>query len=93
DMPLIETGIDTTTEAALCVVVAVYLLATMFNLRIPDTLAKYAHQERNPARLIADFANCSSLLWKDKLGQISLAVTTLFWGAGATLQFIVRKWA
>jgi hypothetical protein len=32
-------------------------------------------------------------LWRDKLGQISLAVTTLFWGAGATLQFIVLKWA
>jgi MFS family permease len=32
-------------------------------------------------------------LWRDKLGQISLAVTTLFWGAGATLQFIVIKWA
>ncbi|MFB9243561.1 lysophospholipid transporter LplT [Massilia antarctica] len=93
DVPMVDTGIDTTTEAALCVVVAVYILATIFNLRIPDTLAKYAHQERNPARLIADFANCSSLLWKDKLGQISLAVTTLFWGAGATLQFIVLKWA
>ena len=93
DVPLIDTGINTTTEAALCVVVAVYILATLFNLRIPDTLAKYAHQERNPAKLIADFANCSSLLWKDKLGQISLAVTTLFWGAGATLQFIVLKWA
>ena len=33
------------------------------------------------------------MLWTDKLGQISLAVTTLFWGAGATLQFIVLKWA
>jgi hypothetical protein len=33
------------------------------------------------------------LLWRDKLGQISLAVTTLFWGAGATLQFIVIKWS
>jgi hypothetical protein len=33
------------------------------------------------------------LLWLDKLGQISLAVTTLFWGAAATLQFIVIKWA
>jgi hypothetical protein len=33
------------------------------------------------------------LLWTDKLGQISLATTTLFWGAGATLQFIVLKWA
>jgi hypothetical protein len=93
DVPFIDTGINTTTEAALCVVVGVYILATLFNLRIPDTLAKYEHQERNPAKLIADFANCSSLLWKDKLGQISLAVTTLFWGAGATLQFIVLKWA
>jgi hypothetical protein len=33
------------------------------------------------------------LLWRDRLGQVSLAVTTLFWGAGATLQFIVIKWA
>jgi len=32
-------------------------------------------------------------LWRDPLGQISLAVTTLFWGAGATLQFIVIEWA
>ena len=93
DLPLIDTGIDTTTEAALSVVVFVYMLATLFNLRIPDTGAIYAHQERNPAKLIAEFAVCCSLLWKDKLGQISLAVTTLFWGAGATLQFIVLKWA
>ena len=93
DFPLIDTPIDTTTEAALCVVVGVYVLASVFNLRIPDTGAKYAHQERNPAKLIADFANCSATLWKDKLGQISLAVTTLFWGAGATLQLIVLKWA
>lgn len=93
DLPLIETGIDTPTEAALCVVVAVYVLASIFNLRIPDTGARYQHQERNPIKLITDFANCSATLWKDKLGQISLAVTTLFWGAGATLQLIVLKWA
>ncbi len=93
DLPMINTGVDTTTEAALSVVVFVYILAALFNMRIPDTGAVYAHQERNPAKLIADFANCSALLWKDKLGQISLAVTTLFWGAGATLQFIVLKWA
>jgi hypothetical protein len=43
--------------------------------------------------MIQDFAHCVRLLWTDKLGQISLAVTTLFWGAGATLQFIVLKWA
>jgi MFS family permease len=93
DAPLIDTGIDTPTEAALCVVVAIYIMATLFNLRIPLTGAQYAHQERNPIKLVADFANCSATLWKDKLGQISLAVTTLFWGAGATLQLIVLKWA
>jgi LPLT family lysophospholipid transporter-like MFS transporter len=93
DLPIVDTGIDTPTEAALCVVVAIYILATLFNLRIPETGAKYAHQERNPIKLVADFANCSAMLWKDKLGQISLAVTTLFWGAGATLQLIVLKWA
>jgi MFS family permease len=93
DMPGLTTGIDTTTEAALCVVVGTYILAALFNLRIPDTGARYEHQERNPARLIADFANCCGTLWRDKLGQISLAVTTLFWGAGATLQLIVLKWA
>jgi MFS family permease len=84
---------DTPSDASLLVIVAVYVVAALFNLRIPDTGARYPHQERNPARLIVDFANCSARLWKDKLGQISLAVTTLFWGAGATLQFIVIKWA
>ncbi|ALK96665.1 major facilitator transporter [Massilia sp. WF1] len=93
DFPVIDTGIDTPVKASLAVLIAVYALAALFNLRIPDTGAHYEHQERNPIKLIADFAECSATLWKDKLGQISLAVTTLFWGAGATLQFIVLKWA
>jgi LPLT family lysophospholipid transporter-like MFS transporter len=93
DFPMIDTGVNTPTEAALCVIGGTYVLAAIFNLNIPETGAHYPHQERNPVKLISDFANCFSVLWKDKLGQISLAVTTLFWGAGATLQFIVLKWA
>jgi LPLT family lysophospholipid transporter-like MFS transporter len=93
DFPLIDLGIDTTAEAALSVIMATYLIAAAFNLRILDTGARYPHQDRNPVKLIVDFAGCFTTLWKDKLGQISLAVTTLFWGAGATLQFIVLKWA
>lgn len=93
DFPLIATGVDTPTEAALCTIIVAYVVAALFNLKIPDTGARYAHQERNPIKLVVDFARCFSTLWKDKLGQISLAVTTLFWGAGATLQFIVLKWA
>ncbi len=93
DAPAVETGIDTPAEAAILVIAGVYGLAALFNLRIPDTGARYAHQERNPLRLVVDFGHCLRVLWRDKLGQISLAVTTLFWGAGATLQFIVLKWA
>ncbi|HZW12501.1 MAG TPA: lysophospholipid transporter LplT [Noviherbaspirillum sp.] len=93
DFPVIDLGIDTAAEAALSVIMLVYLAAAAFNLRIPDTGARYPHQERNPIKLVVDFAGCFTTLWKDKLGQISLAVTTLFWGAGATLQFIVLKWA
>jgi MFS transporter, LPLT family, lysophospholipid transporter len=93
DLPLIDTGIDTPTEAALCIIVLAYLIAAVFNLKIPDTGARYEHQAHSPLKLITDFANCFTILWRDKLGQISLAVTTLFWGAGATLQFIVLKWA
>jgi hypothetical protein len=47
----------------------------------------------HPWKLFVGFPTAARVLWRDKLGQISLAVTTLFWGAGATLQFIVLKWA
>ena len=93
DFPVLDTGVDSPAEAAILVIAAVYLVAALFNLAIPDTGARYPRQERNPVRLLVDFSHCFTTLWKDKLGQISLAVTTLFWGAGATLQFIVLKWA
>ena len=80
-------------EVALGVVMCSYVLAALFNLKIPDTGAHYAHQERHPIKLVIDFSQCFIKLWRDRLGQISLAVTSLFWGAGATLQFIVLKWA
>ncbi len=93
DFPFVDTGVDTAAEAAILVIAGIYVAAALFNLAIPDTGARYKHQERNPLRLVVDFAHCFTTLWRDKLGQISLAVTTLFWGAGATLQFIVLKWA
>ncbi|MGB7193108.1 MAG: lysophospholipid transporter LplT [Collimonas pratensis] len=92
-IPILNLNLNTPTHAALTVISMLYIIATIFNLKIPDTGARYPHQQHRPSKLIIDFANCCSILWKDKLGQISLAVTTLFWGAGATLQFIVLKWA
>jgi MFS transporter, LPLT family, lysophospholipid transporter len=93
DLPIIETGIDTPAEAAILIIMMIYIIAALINLKIPDTGARYVAQKTNPIELVQDFAHCFRTLWNDRLGQISLAVTTLFWGAGATLQFIVLKWA
>jgi LPLT family lysophospholipid transporter-like MFS transporter len=93
DMPFMDTGITSPAEAAIAAIAVIYLLAALVNLRIPDTGARYPHQQHNPLKLVREFIHCNIALWRDKLGQVSLAVTTLFWGAGATLQFIVLKWA
>jgi MFS family permease len=93
DMPFIDTGIDTVSEMSLSIVAGLYLLAALFNLYVPETGVDHKPLRNNPLYLIHDFNHCLRLLWRDRLGQISLAVTTLFWGAGATLQFIVLKWA
>ncbi len=92
DFPLIDFDIEQPGEAAIGVIALIYALAAYINTRIPDTGVRYPRQERSPWRLILDFGHCVLTLWRDKLGQISLAVTTLFWGAGATLQFIILKW-
>lgn len=85
--------IDTSMEVSIFVVAVFYGLAVIFNLYIPDTGIDHRILKKNPFFLLHEFSHCVKLLWTDKLGQISLAVTTLFWGAGATLQFIVLKWA
>ncbi|MFA4970383.1 MAG: lysophospholipid transporter LplT, partial [Sulfuritalea sp.] len=93
DFPVIETGVDTVAEMTLIIVGSLYLIAALFNLYIPDTGVDHKPLKKNPVYLFHEFNHCLKLLWRDKLGQISLAVTTLFWGAGATLQFIVLEWA
>ena len=93
DLPHMNTGVDTPAEAAIAIIMLFYGIAAIFNLYIPDTGVDHRTPNKNPIYLIREFAHCVKLLWSDKLGQISLATTTLFWGAGATLQFIVLKWA
>src|SRR5262245_13499211 len=93
DVPCIETSIDTPAEAAIAIIVAVYAIAAVFNLHVPRTGVAMKPLPAHPVDTIKDFWRCVRYLWGDRLGQISLAVTTLFWGAGATLQFIVIEWA
>ncbi|MEO8303491.1 MAG: lysophospholipid transporter LplT [Betaproteobacteria bacterium] len=93
DLPYLDTGVETPPEAAISVIMVFYIVAAIFNCFIPNTGVDHRMVNRNPAFLIREFAHCTLLLWRDKLGQVSLATTTLFWGAGATLQFIVIDWA
>ena len=93
DLPLFDTHIDTAAEAAIAVIVFIYVLAAVFNLFVPRTGAVLKPLPAHPVATLRDFSRCVVRLWGDRLGQISLAVTTLFWGAGATLQFIVINWA
>jgi MFS family permease len=93
DFPYVDTHVDTPGEAAISIIVIGYVIAGIFNLYIPNTGVDHHLPHKNPLYLMHDFYHCGRLLWKDKLGQISLATTTLFWGAGATLQFIVLEWA
>jgi len=93
DVPIIDTGITTAPEAAVAVIVALYIVAALFNLRIPRTDAPLQPLAKNVGVLVRDFSNCNARLWNDKLGQISLATTTLFWGVSGNLRIIVFAWA
>ncbi len=89
DIPLI----DSIAELAIAVIVLIYISAAIFNLYIPHVPIDHRPFSRNPVFLAKEFWHCFRLLWKDPLGQVSLAVTTLFWGAGATLRLLVLAWA
>lgn len=93
ELPIFAGTLPGAGEAAIAVICVLYGLAALINLRIPDTGVRYAHQDLAPMVLLRKFAYCIRTLWTDKLGQISLAVTTLFWGAGATLQLLVIAWS
>jgi len=93
DFPLLETGIDTPPEAAIFVLIFVYAVAAWFNTRIPHTGVEMRRIPANPLELVPDFWSCNSRLWHDKLGQISLSTTTLFWGVSGNLRYIILAWS
>ena len=93
DLPLIDTAVDTPPEAAIAFIVSIYLVATVFNLYIPRTSAPLQPLSGGIAHFVRDFSRCNSRLWADKLGQISLATTTLLWGVFGNLRLVVFAWA
>lgn len=78
---------------ALVVITGLYMAAAAFNLRIPHVPIDHRMPKRNPLYALHDFWHSFMALWRDPQGQVSLAVTTLFWGAGATMRLVVIAWA
>ena len=93
DLPLLDSGIDTPPEAAISCLIFVYALAAWFNTRIPHTGVEMRPMPANKLKLLPDFWQCNNALWRDKLGQISLATTPLFWGVSGNLRYIVLAWS
>jgi MFS family permease len=93
DFPVFDTGVDTAPEAAIFILIFIYALAAWFNTRIPLTGVEMRPIPKNPLELVPDFWSCNSRLWQDKLGQISLATTTLFWGVSGNLRYIILAWS
>lgn len=88
--PWSEAGPLTLSVAAL---LALYALSSLLNLGVSASGARYPRAEIHPLALLADFRRVNRVLWRDADGGLSLAATTIFWGAGATLQFAVLRWA
>jgi MFS family permease len=81
------------TQMAIIVITSLYLVAAAFNTFIPKMPIEHEIKNKNPICMMIDFYKSFFTLWRDPQGQVSLAVTTLFWGAGATLRSLVIAWA
>lgn len=91
--PDFNSGFDSAPEFAIRIIFGLYLIAAIFNVYIPKLPIEHKLSDRALGFLLTDFWRCFQLLWKDPLGQVSLAVTSLFWGVGTTLRFIILAWA
>lgn len=78
---------------ALGVIICLYLFAAVFNLNIPRVAIDHVIPQRNILFLLRDFWDSFTTLWRDPQGQVSLAVTTLFWGVGSTMRLVIITWA
>ncbi|MDP2152894.1 MAG: lysophospholipid transporter LplT [Methylotenera sp.] len=78
---------------AMIIITLLYMVASIFNIYIPKLPIDHKLPKKNPVFMLYDFWHSFKALWLDTRGQVSLAVTTLFWGAGATLRLVVIAWA
>jgi MFS transporter, LPLT family, lysophospholipid transporter len=91
--PLQESSNAGALTLSLLLLLALYALAGVLNLGVPDSGARYPRTALRLSELLRNFGAANRALWRDVEGGLSLAATTILWGAGATLQFAVLRWA
>lgn len=89
----LTSGPPSTLLLSMVVLLLVYLVSAAMNACVPDSGARYAPAQLDAVALVRDFHRANRTLWRDRDGGLSLAITTIFWGVGATLQFAVLKWS
>lgn len=83
---------DWSVQGALTSVVGVYLLAALSNLLIPRLPAEHPLTQLSPVVLVKDFARALRTLIRNRDARFSLLGTSIFWGAGSTLRFLLVAW-
>lgn len=86
-------SVPTLLTAGMAVLLSLNVLATLMSVGIGDSGARYDAHSIHPVALMKRFWCENLLLWKDRQGGVSMTVTTLLWGVGATLQLIVLRWS
>lgn len=91
--PLTDDPQPTALVAGMLVLLLMNAVAMVLSLAVVDSGARYDPHSIHPQALIQRFVRENGVLWRDTLGGLSMSVTTLLWGVGATLQLIVLRWA
>ena len=78
--------------AALAACALVYAGAVVANLYIPRLPAAHPATSWTPRAMTRAFFNACVVLWRDGQTRFSLIGTSLFWGAGVTLRFLLVLW-
>ncbi len=90
---LLGLSLETQYAGPLLSLIVIYSIAGLLNFGIPSVNIRYVQQSMKPVALFKNFIQSNRILWQDPVGKLSLAVTTLFWGIGAVVQFAVLLWA
>jgi LPLT family lysophospholipid transporter-like MFS transporter len=93
DVPFVEIANDSPGQVAIGAIATLYFIAAAINVFVPRSTVPLVPFRPNPRERLSEFLDSNKKLWKDPLGRVSLTVTTLFWGAGGTLQVVVILWA